>query len=42
MTLLVMGPPHCFSHSDLPELARDLFAPALEREKLLRFWIETS
>jgi hypothetical protein len=30
------------SHSDLPELARSLFAPAPEREKLLRFWIETS
>jgi hypothetical protein len=29
-------------HSHLPELARDLFAPALEREKLLRFQIETS
>jgi hypothetical protein len=27
---------------DLPELARDLFARGPEREKLLRFWIETS
>jgi hypothetical protein len=25
-----------------PKLARDLFAPALEREKLLRLSIETS
>jgi hypothetical protein len=37
-----MGQPHCFAHADLRELARDLFAPAPEREKLLRFWIETS
>jgi hypothetical protein len=31
----------CFA-TDQPELARGLFAPALEREKLLRLSIETS
>jgi hypothetical protein len=40
MKLLVLA--HGTAHPYLPELARDPSHQPPEREKLLRFWIETS
>jgi hypothetical protein len=42
MKVLVLARSIASRTPDLPELARGLFAPAPEREKLLRLSIETS
>jgi len=42
MKVLILAHSIASRTPNLPQLARDTFAPALEREKLLRLSIETS